>query len=336
MHMHVARRGFLAITATALAAGLVTGAALAAESEKLIVGIMTSKDYPFTKGAMHFAERLKEESGGALTAEVFPDGVLGNEAEMFEGMKRGTIDAIVTSPGNLSSFVPQYQILDVPFLFRDAAHRAAVADGPVGEEFGRLLEKDADIVVLGNFGGPIRNIISREKKVTSLDDIQGIKMRVWQAPVIIDTWKSLGTNATVVAYREVYTALQTGVVDAAENEPPTFVTQKWYEPSKYITLSRHSYTIRPFIMSGEKFRSLSPEQQALVKRLGREAADYEVKLEIDFGDKALKEIEAKFGVQLVELSDRSDWIERTEPVRRRVAEKLGVADLLQRIYAAGR
>lgn len=308
--------------------------ARAAEQE-LIVGIMTSEEYPFTKGVQYFAERVAEQTGGAIDVQVFPNGVLGSEPEMFEGMKQGTIDAIVTSPGNLSSFVPPYQILDLPFLFRDHAHRAAVADGDVGTELSRLLEEKGDIVVLGNFGGSVRNIIARDLSITSLDDIQGIKMRVWEAPAIINTWQALGTNPTVIAYAEVYTALQTGVVDAAENEPPTFITQKWYEPASSITQSRHSYTIRPFIMSGERFRSLPQEQQDLLLRLGKEAAEYEVKLEQDYGDEALKTINEKYGLELLELTDREQWIERTAPVREQIASDLGVADMLERIQSAG-
>jgi TRAP-type transport system periplasmic protein len=278
---------------------------------------------------------LAEESYGALDVQVFAGGVLGSEPEMFEGIQQGTIDAIVTSPGNLSSFVPPYQILDLPFVFRDDDHRAAVADGRVGAELTRLLEERAGIIVLGNFGGSERNLISRDRPITSLADMQGLKMRVWEAPAIIESWAALGTSPTVIAYAEVYTALQTGVVDAAENEPPTFVTQKWYEPTNYITLSRHSYTVRPFIMGADAFRSLSDEHQELLLRLGREAAEYEVELEREFGEEAMRTMQEQYGIEVLELTDRDEWIERTEPVRQKIAADLDVSDLLEQIEAAG-
>ena len=331
------KRMFAGISALVVGAAVAVGIAgnAAQAADKLIIGIMVAKEDPHTKGAEYFAKRLMEETKGALKVEVFSDGVLGNEVELIEGIKRGTVDITVASPGNLSSFVPEYQILDIPFVFRDRAHWEAVTRGPVGKEMNAMLEKKGGIKVLGTFGGSMRNIISRTEPMTSLAKIKDIKMRVWQAPVIINFWKSLGTVPSVVAYKEVYTALQTGVVDAAENEVPTFLTQKWYEPSKFIALSKHSFTVRPFIMGAKQFNKLSKEHQDLVVRLGAETAAYQNKVEHEFGDNGLKSLEAKHGIKLVNVVDRPKWIEATKGVREEQAKKLGVTDLLQRLYAAG-
>lgn len=305
-------------------------------AQEIILGVMTSSKDPFTEGANFFADKVKEATNGEIIVQVYTDGALGTETEMFEGVQQGSIDALVTSPGNLSSFVPEYQILDVPFLFRDLEHRDAVANGPVGARLERLLEEKGNVVVLGNFGGSVRNVISRGPEIDSIDDMSGINMRVWEAPVIINTWKAIGTNPTVVAYNEVYTALQTGVVEAAENELPTFVNQKWFEPSKSISLTQHSFTIRPLIMSADKFNSLSPEFQKILREAGREAAEYEVGRELEFGTNAMKMLQEKHGIKLVEVTDREKWIEKTAPVRSEIAAELGISDLLEEIYAAGK
>lgn len=318
----------------AMAMSVTTGTARAAG--ELIVGLMVSKDYPFTKGAEFFAKRVAEETKGALKVKVFSDGVLGNEVELAEGIKRGTVDIAVVSPGYLSAFVPGYQILDIPFVFRDFDHWKAFLKSPVNDEMEKLLETKSDLVVLGNFGGSIRNVISRTAPMSSLDKMQGVKMRVWQAPVIINTWKAIGTVPSVVAYSEVYTALQTGVVDAAENEVPTFISQKWYEPTKFIALSKHSYTVRPFVMGLKQLKALSPEHQEIVRRLGREAADYENKVEQEYGESGLKQLQDKYGLKVVDVTDREKWIAATTKVREETAKGLGVLDLLNKIAAVGK
>jgi tripartite ATP-independent transporter DctP family solute receptor len=217
---------------------------------------MVSKDYPFTKGAQYFADKVRERTQGRVKVDVYSDGVLGSEIEMFEQVKQGALDFVVTSPGNLAPFFKEMDLLDLPFLFKDHAHRDAVANGPVGKRYGENVEKKADVVVLGFFGGSVRNMICRTKAINSIDDIQGIKMRAYQSSVVIDTWKALGTVPAVIAYAEVYNALQTGVVECAENESLTFTTAKWAEAAKTVALTQHSITIRPFLMSAKTFAKL--------------------------------------------------------------------------------
>jgi tripartite ATP-independent transporter DctP family solute receptor len=316
-----------------LLAGVLAGTAAAQQpAVTLRAGIMVSKDYPFTKGAQFFADKVKERTQGRIKVDVYPDGVLGSEIEMFEQVRKGALDIVVTSPGNLAPFFKEMDLLDLPFLFKDHAHRDAVANGPVGKRYGEELEKKGNVVVLGYFGGSVRNMICRSKPINSIDDIQGVKMRVWQSSVVIDTWKALGTVPAVIAYAEVYNALQTGVVECAENESLTFTTAKWAEAAKSVALTQHSITIRPFLMSAQNLAKLSKADQELVREAGREAAAYEVKLEVE-QDKAAQELlSTKYGVKITR-PDRQPFIERSESVRQSFAKSVGAEATLKEIYS---
>ena len=307
------------------------GAAVAQEVT-LRAGIMVSKDYPFTKGAQYFADKVKERTGGRVKVDVYPDGVLGSEIEMFEQVRKGALDLVVTSPGNLAPFFKEMDLLDLPFLFKDHAHRDAVANGPVGKRYAEELEKKGDVVVLGYFGGSVRNMICRSKVVASIGDIQGIKMRVWQSSVVIDTWKALGTVPSVVAYAEVYNALQTGVVECAENESLTFTTAKWAEASKTVALTQHSITIRPFLLSAKSLAKLSRADQETVRAVGREAAAYEVKLEMEQDKLARELLVSKYGIK-ISTPDTKPFIERSEGVRQSFAKSVGAETTLKEIYS---
>lgn len=311
---------------------LLVGTAVAQQPEvTLRAGIMVSKDYPFTKGALYFADKVKERTNGRVKVDVYPDGVLGSEIEMFEQVKRGALDIVVTSPGNLSPFIKEIDLLDLPFLFKDHAHRDAVANGPVGKRYADVIEKKGEVVVLGYFGGSVRNMICRTKAINSIEDIQGTKMRVWQSSVVIDTWKALGTVPSVVAYAEVYNALQTGVVECAENESLTFTTAKWAEAAKAVALTQHSVTIRPFLMSAKNFAKLSKADQEVVRAAGAEAAAYEVKLEVEQDKVARDLLSSKYGIK-VTTPDRKPFIERSEAVRQAFAKSVGAEATLKEIY----
>ena len=301
----------------------------------LRAGIMVSKDYPFTKGAQYFADKVKERTNGRVKVDVYPDGVLGSEIELFEQVQKGALDIVVTSPGNLAPFFKEMDLLDLPFLFKDHAHRDAVANGPVGKRYAENVEKKGDVVVLGYFGGSVRNMICRSKVINSINDIQGIKMRVWQSSVVIDTWKALGTVPSVVAYAEVYNALQTGVVECAENESLTFTTAKWAEATKTAALTQHSITIRPFLLSAKSFAKLSKSDQEVVRAAGHEAAAYEVKLEVEQDKIARDLLASKYGIKITS-PDVKPFIERSEAVRQAFAKSVGAESTLQEIYSLGK
>lgn len=324
------RRWIIGAGVSVLGLVLLVGMAVAQEVT-LRAGIMVSKDYPFTKGAQYFADKVKERTNGRVKVDVYSDGVLGSEIEMFEQVRKGALDLVVTSPGNLAPFFKEMDLLDLPFLFKDHAHRDAVANGPVGKRYAENVETKGDVVVMGYFGGSVRNMICRTKVINSINDIQGIKMRVWQSSVVIDTWKALGTVPSVVAYAEVYNALQTGVVECAENESLTFTTAKWAEAGKTVALTQHSITIRPFLMSAKSFAKLSKADQEVVRAAGHEAAAYEVKLEVEQDRVARDLLVSKYGVKIT-TPNTKPFIERSENVRVNFAKSVGAEATLREIY----
>ena len=328
------RRWIVGASVSVLGFILLVGPAVAQEVT-LRAGIMVSKDYPFTKGAQYFADKVKERTNGRVKVDVYPDGVLGSEIELFEQVQKGALDIVVTSPGNLAPFFKEMDLLDLPVLFKDHAHRDAVANGPVGKRYAENVEKKGDVVVLGYFGGSVRNMICRSKVINSINDIQGIKMRVWQSSVVIDTWKALGTVPSVVAYAEVYNALQTGVVECAENESLTFTTAKWAEATKTAALTQHSITIRPFLLSAKSFAKLSKSDQEVVRAAGHEAAAYEVQLEVEQDKIARDLLASKYGIKITS-PDVKPFIERSEAVRQAFAKSVGAESTLQEIYSLGK
>ena len=226
-------------------------------------------------------------------------------------------------------------LLDLPFLIKDHAHRDAIANGPVGKRYADNIEAKAEIVVLGYFGGSVRNMICRSKPINSINDLQGLKMRAYQSSVVIDTWKAFGTVPSIIAYAEVYNALQTGVVECAENESLTFTTAKWAEAGKSVALTQHSITIRPFLMSAKSLAKLPKADQDIVREVGRQAAAYEVQLETSQDKEARDLLVSKYGVKIT-TPDRKPFIERSEAIRQGFAKSVGAEATLKEIYDLGK
>lgn len=321
-----------------LSVSLIFGGGQKEQAEEVInlkCGIMVSKDYSQAKGARYFADRIKEETDGRVIVEVFTDGVLGSELEMWESIQKGMLDMAVISPAYIGNFVPEYQIFELPFLFASREHRDTIVNGSIGNKFDNVLKEKGGMVVLGHFGGTGRILITRNKKVETIEDLHGVKMRVYASPIVVSTWKALGTLPVSVAYAEVYTALQTGVVDAAENETSTFITLKWYEPCKYISMTEHNINTRPFMIGEKQFSKLPPDIQEIFLRVGKEAAEYAVKVEREDDAKFIKQLE-DFGLEIVELKDKEKWIAATRDLRLDFVKEHGIEQELSQIESATR
>jgi len=320
-------RVFFLILLIALSFSLLfTTRIIAQESIKLVFALMVAEDYPFSEGARYFAKEVEERTDGRVEIDLFYGGVLGSESDQFESIQEGLIDFMVISPGYISEFIPEYGIFDLPYLFANLEHRNKVAQSETMERMNKILEEKANVLSLGSFGGSTRNLITTEKPVTTIEDMKGIQMRTWASPMISETWTSLGAMTTIVAYSEVYTALQSGLVEAAENEYPTFVMEKWYEPCKYVTRTVHGITIRPFLTSTEKFYSLPDDIQQIILEAGKEATLFENKVEAENELEYENEMK-EYGITFLDLKDRQKWIEATEDVRVGYSEDLGMTEL---------
>ena len=304
----------------------------AGEKVTLRLGVQMTAETSFSRAAKDFARMVGEKSNGEINIEVFTDGVLGDELEMWESLQLGTLDMCVNSPGRIGNFVPEYFVFELPYVFRDYAHRDAVADGPTSLKVDEILRQKGEVVVLGQMGGSGRYLITRNTRAPNLADLRGVKMRVQESQVVVDTWRALGTLPVTVAYGETYTALQTGVTDAAENELSTFQTMKWYEPCRYLMLTEHCIILRPLLIKESRFNSLSPEYRKILQDSGKAAAALAVKYEREFETAAFKILEG-FGIEMVPLANKAEWIEATRVIRDDFAKKNNMQQIMVEIEA---
>ncbi|WP_380054039.1 TRAP transporter substrate-binding protein [Falsihalocynthiibacter sp. SS001] len=320
-------RTFTAVATVAsltISAGIVSAETLRAS---LIGPIETAQG----QGMQHFADRVKELTNGELDVEIYPDGQLGNLAESVEQVQSGIIDMTTAVPSILAEFVPEMQVFAVPFVFRDYDHWQAVVDGDIGAKYSQLSEEKADAVILGYFGGSVRNLVT-SKKVTTLDDAKGLKVRLHPTEVLTAAWGSIGIQPTVMAYGEIYNGLQLGVVDGLENEPEWVKRMKFYEQAPYITLTQHEIVTRPFIFSAKTMERLSPEQQEAVRTAGAEAAAMQREIEHGLDLQILTELTTSLGAEAQDI-DKEQFQATVAEALAPVLEANGLAATVAEIQA---
>jgi tripartite ATP-independent transporter DctP family solute receptor len=249
---------------------------------------------------------------------------------MIEQTQVGAINILRTSLGPVGTVVPEVNVFNLPFIFRNEAHMRAVLDGPVGDELlQKISDSSARLVALGWMDGGTRNLYTK-KPVRTLADLKGLKIRMMGNPLFVDTMNAMGGNGISMGYGEVFNALQTNVVDGAENNPPSFFTSNHYTTgAKYYTLTQHLMIPEIFVMSKVTWDKLSKDEQALVKKFAREAQMEQRAL----WDKSVAEYTAKLkaaGVEFIPVDTRP-FYEATAPVRAKYGEKY--ADLVKRIEA---
>ncbi|WP_308914984.1 TRAP transporter substrate-binding protein [Jannaschia sp. LMIT008] len=321
------------ITATAVAAlatALTATAGLA--QQELAASIDGPVETGQGQGLVRFGEILEDLTDGALTVRVFPNGQLGTGAEIFELMEAGQVAMVTTAPGYLAEFAPQVQALVVPFVFRDFEHWESVVSGPLGEEIAQIVADETDALVLGYFGGSIRNLVSSQPVETAAD-MEGLRVRLHPAAVQVKAWEALGVVPTVMAYGEIYSGLQLGVVDGLENEAEWVLRMKFYEQAPTYVQTEHEFVTRPLMFSQQVFDGLTPEQQEAVMEAGRQASAYQRELEHQFDTESKVTLRDEHGVSLVEVDKaaiQADVSAALEPV---IAE-LGLGDMVERIRAA--
>ena len=233
-----------------------------------------NEENPHVKADYHFAELVKEKSSGSIDVQVFPNSQLGNARESLEGMQSGTIEITKVAAAALSSFCPEFSIFSLPYVFVSKDEVKAALEGEVGRIFAKSLNK-AGFEILAYYDAGFRSIFNGNKPITNLSDIKGMKIRVMNDPIMIDSINALGALATPLAYSELYTALKQGVVDGAEQPPVSLYTQKFYEVSKYFSLTNHFYDLNVVVMSKRVYDNLSSDQQKIIKEAAAETQKFE-------------------------------------------------------------
>lgn len=266
------RRRALAFAGALAVAGLglvVPGAPGAAET--LRFGHMWPPDSGWGQAAQTFADLVEERTDGDYQVEVFPQGQLGNERELEEGLQIGNLDFTFGGPGVLTNFDPVIGVFDLPFMFDGYEHANQVMDGPIGEKvFGSLLE-NAGIRVLASGAQGFRYVLTRDAAVGSIDDLEGLKIRVPEAETYLRTFRLIGANPVAVPWGETYTAVQTGVVDGMEGVPEVLRNFKMYEVGKNVARTGHILATLQLLVSEQTYQGLPSDVQTIVDEAAVEA-----------------------------------------------------------------
>lgn len=249
------------------------------------------------KGMVRMAERLDEVSGGQMRIDIYPSGQLGGERETVELVQIGSLAMTKVSTSPLESFVPAMQIFSVPYVFRDRDHFFKVLDSEIGDDLLQSTEV-ARLRGLGYYDAGSRSFYTNDKPVRAPADLKGLKIRVQKSQTSVKMVAALGGSATPISWGELYTALQQGVVDGAENNPPSFYLSRHYEISKYYSLDEHTSVPDILLMSSRIWHELTPQQQAWLQRAVDDSVIYQRILWEQATQEALRAVEAA-GVEII-------------------------------------
>jgi len=282
----------------------------------------TAADHVYTMGAQRFADLLKDRTNGRIKITIFPSGQLAKgEREALEGLQQGTIDMYVGSTGPVGNFAPAFQMLDVPFMFRDFSHVDKVLDGPIGKSILAELNK-AQIRGLAFWENGFRNLTNSKHPVRQPEDMKDIKLRTMENRVHIEAWKSLGAAPTPMAWGEVYGALQSKVIDGQENPIAVVYSAQLASVQKYMTLSRHVYSPAIIAISLGRWSEMPKADQDLAAKTAAEVATYQRKLGRDQETKWVAELRQR-GMEVVDQIDAAAWQRAMKPVFDKYALQFG-------------
>jgi tripartite ATP-independent transporter DctP family solute receptor len=282
------------------------------ETITLKVGHTLSETSHYQEGMKKFKELLEAKSNGQFKVEIFAAGALGGEREMVEGLQIGSVDLVLTSTGPMSGFVPEVTVVDLPFLFRDAAHAHKVLDGEIGDGLMSKLEENG-FKGLAWWENGFRNVTNNVRPIVKPEDLKGLKIRTMENEIHMASFTQLGADPTPMAFPELFTALQQGVVDGEENPVPVIMSSRFYEVQKHLTMTRHFYNPSMMLISNEKFNSYPEELQTALLEASKEAGDYERQVVADMDKKYLSELTEK-GMEVIENPDTAPFMEAVQPV----------------------
>lgn len=318
-----------AVVAAILLSGL-SADSPAAEFD-LVEAHTSPPDHPYTLGMVRYADLVKERTKGRVAIQIHHSRQLGDERQVVEGLQLGTIHLTVTSTGPLGGFVPEMNVVDLPFLFRDGEHAYKVLDGEIGRSLLNRFEL-VGIKGLAFWENGFRHITTAKKPVQQPGDLKGLKIRVMENKVHQAAFRQLGADATPMAWGEVFTSLQQGLLDAQENPIPIIYTFKLNEVQKYVALTGHVYSPAPVLMSKKTWDRMPPEIQKIMFDTAMEVATYQRGLIRDQERRQIGELKAK-GMVIVENPDRVAFREAMKPVFEQFQAQFG-RELVQRIVNA--
>jgi TRAP-type transport system periplasmic protein len=317
------------IRIAAAIAALLFGFSVSAQDFTLRAGHDQPVGSMYDEGHQMFKKLVEERSKGRIRVNVFPAAQLGAEVAMVEGLRLGSIDVACANAPNAAAFVPELGLFSVAYLFKDIAHFERVVNDPAFAQRvdDIIASKKIGIKRIGFYAAGVRNIYSRKGSVGAPDDLKGIKIRVQNNPIEVKVWRAFGAIPTPMNFGEVYQALQSGVLDAAENGLAVIESNKHHEAAKFITQSEHQRNLSALYINEKKLASMPADLQKIVLEAAAQAAVHERKRDAELVAAAAASLKAKGAVLTV--PDKSKFIALIAPIQEEVARELKATDLLQ-------
>jgi len=295
--------------------------------------VQFNDDHAFNKALLKFEELVKKYYGKPVSFVLHRNSELGLEKDYFAYMNQGkAVDYGIVSPAHMSTFSRAAPFIDAPFIFRDLVHWNKVLDQDVLKPIADEIAQKADVMLIGYAGGGTRNIFAN-KPVRNMAEMKNLKVRVQGAPIWSRTFTAAGMSPTVIAYNEIYNAIQNGVIQAGENEAAGVEQMKFYEVGPNLAVTEHAITIRPICFSGKTFRSLDKDLQTAVLRAGREAGAYGRQVESSEDAQKLDALEKAGKLKRIAFADRALMKKAVDPVIEAYAKEIGADQILAKINA---
>ena len=271
--------------------------------------------YPTVEAVVRMGKKLEAATNGRLTIQMYPSMQLGGEKEMIEQAQVGALQLARVSVGPMGPIVPELNVFNLPFMFRDNAHMEKVIDGPIGEELLKKLtdHPTAGLVGLSWMNAGSRNVYNSKHPIKSVQDLKGLKIRMMGNPVFVDTMNSLGGNGIAMGFDQLINALQTGVVDGAENNEPSYATGQHYRYAKYYSMTGHLIIPELLVFSKKAWATLSAEDQQLIMKLAKETQQEQRGLWYEMEKKSMEQMK-EAGAVINEVADRAAFQASVKPV----------------------
>jgi tripartite ATP-independent transporter DctP family solute receptor len=312
----------------------VFAAAPQAQAQQVVTlngAVQFNDDHAFTKALVRFEELVKKYYGKPINFNLHKNSSLGLEKQYFEYMAQGkAVDYAIVSPAHMSTFSKAAPFIDAPFLFRDLKHWNKVLDADLLKPVADEIAEKAEVMLIGYAGGGVRNIFVN-KPVHNLAEIKALKVRVQGAPIWSRTFQAAGMAPTVIAYNEVYNAIQNGVIAAGENEAAGVESMKFYEVAPHLAMTEHAITIRPICFSAKTFKNLPKDLQDAILKAGKEAGAYGREVESSEDSQKLEALEKAGKLKRVPFADRDQMKKLVDPVMAAYAKEIGAEKIFTAI-----
>ena len=307
--MRISMRWFMALGLLVLAMG--AGQVLPATAQSKMVLKATDVHplgYPTVEAVVQMGKKLEAATNGRLSIQMYPSMQLGGEKEMIEQAQVGALQIARISVGPMGPIVPELNVFNLPFMFRDNVHMEKVIDGPIGDELMKKLtdHPTAGLIGLAWMNAGSRNVYNSKHPVNTVQDLKGLKIRMMGNPVFVDTMNSLGGNGIAMGFDQLINALQTGVVDGAENNEPSYATGQHYRHAKYYSMTGHLIIPEILVFSKRSWQTLSKEDQDLIAKLAKQAQQEQRGLWYEMEKKSLAQMK-EAGAQVNEVADRKPF-----------------------------